>query len=117
MVRFVGLLRFDLETLGIGAGEKFPAEIYDIYIDKGSRESKKWKERLMALGVDKKEAEKVAHIVLASSFFRGWGENETKEGIEIICRSWEIERAPSEYDNLKYIRPYIEAAEDEADGE
>jgi hypothetical protein len=112
LVRFVGLLKFDFETLGIGVGGQFPIEIYDIYIDEESRELKKWKERLIALALDKNEVKKVAHVVLASSFYRGWEANDTKEGIEIICRSWEIERAPSEYDKLKYIRPYIEAGKE-----
>lgn len=106
-----GVLRFEYETLGTGAEEEhnIPLEIYDIYIDEGSEEQNRWAQRLRVLGVDAKNSKKVFHVVLASSFVRGWGKNKESEGINIICRTVSVYPAPEHYHGAEYSRPTIEA--------
>ncbi len=89
-ITFSGLLRFDFETVGIGGGEKYPIEIYDIYEFPESPEKLRWYGRLQFLGISEKNLNNLHHIVLASSHFRGWGRNEEIEGLNIICRNYEI---------------------------
>lgn len=86
-----------------------PLEIYDIYHDDFSDERSRWIERLLALGESQQEARRVFHIVLASSFFRGWGKHEHLEGINIICRQVQIKAAPGEYKGIEYQRRRIES--------
>jgi hypothetical protein len=83
-IEFIGLLKFEFETLGVGIGEQAPIEIYDIYSLEESEEISRWSQRLERLG--DADPKRVKHIVLASSFYRGWGEREPLEGIELICR-------------------------------
>ena len=90
-VRFLGVLRYEQETLGDGSHLISPVEIYDIYALKESVELQRWRDRLRALGHSKKDLLGLSHIVLASSFYRGWGENEHLEGVNLICRNVEIE--------------------------
>ena len=112
---FTGVLRFDFETLGNGAGEAFPIEIYDVYCLDDSAECERWRERLRVLEGPRADASKVRHVVLASSFYRGWGQNEDDEGINIVCRDVEIDYAPAKYSKHRYDRPTIEAGEEGLD--
>ena len=88
-----GVLKFEYETLGSGVTQDSsqPVDIYEIYIDKESEETIRWKKRLKELG----EREiKVYHIVLASTMHRGLlHDNKDMEGIQIICRNVSIEKA------------------------
>jgi len=111
-VTFTGLLRWELETVGSGAGEMFPPEVYDIYHLEGSDEMKRWEQRLRFLEEGSRGSPKVLHIVLASSLFQGWGDREYLDGIHIICRGYEIAPAPAKYAHLKYTRPTIDGAPD-----
>jgi hypothetical protein len=117
LIRCEGVLRLEYETLGDGSdsynSKSPPLEIYEIYNDQTSDERSRWVDRLKILGVAKSEANKVYHLVLASSFARGWGERENMEGISIICRRVSVMPAPKEYDGLEYSRPRIEAAQNE----
>ena len=83
---FTGLLRLDFETLGNGEDDMHdcPIEIYDVYQDYSSKEYLRWKRKTNPTHND------LYHIVLASSFIRGWGENESNEGINVICRNFDI---------------------------
>ena len=110
LIEFKGVLSLEYETLGSGTGENYdiPLEIYDIYNDRSSKERSRWIKRLQLLGVDAKDANNVLHIVLASSFMRGWGENEGIEGISIICREVTVMQAPNKYHGMEYARPRIE---------
>jgi hypothetical protein len=45
--------------------------------------------------------------VLASSFIQGWGENESLEGITIVCKNWEIKPPPTKYRGKEFSRPRI----------
>lgn len=114
MITFYGVLRLEFETVGDGqsAAHAAPVEVYDIYDDVGSKEQRRWAERLRDLDVLDNDARKVRHIVLASSFMRGWGRNENMEGIQIICRDVRVEPAPRDYDGYQYRRPWIEADEE-----
>ena len=87
-IKCEGVLRLEYETLGEGEPNKFgaPIQIYDIYNDKKNPERKRWVERLKRLEIATEQAEQIFHVVLASSFIRGWGKNEDIEGINIICR-------------------------------
>jgi hypothetical protein len=115
LIKCEGVLRLEYETLGDGGGLSHlpPLEIYDIYNDETSTEKKRWAARLKKLGVKASEAEKVHHIVLASSFARGWADREYLEGINIICRRVSVKPAPSKYSGQEYSRPRIEGASDE----
>jgi hypothetical protein len=112
MIKLFGVLRFEYETTGIGFGEEFPVEIYDIYNYSDSEEFKRWNERFVDLELSKKDQEKLCHIVLASSYYRGWGKNEELDGIHIICRKWSVDYAPKEYEDYRYERPYIDAGDE-----
>jgi hypothetical protein len=111
LIECKGVLRLEYETLGDGRSSfnNIPLELYDIYNDVSSQERHRWVKRLKLLGVDAKDANNVFHIVLASSFMRGWGENEDIEGINIICRSVAVKHAPDEYQGMEYSRPRIES--------
>lgn len=111
-ITFTGLLRWEFETVGSGAGESYPAEVYDIYNYEGSDEMNRWRQRMADLNEDTKGPSEVLHVVLASSFFRGWGEREELDGIHIICRGYRICPAPREYYGREYSRPIIESSDD-----
>lgn len=115
LIEFGGVLRLEYETLGNGKDESYgtPHEIYDIYNDNLSAERQRWVKRLNLLGVGARDADNLYHIVLASSFMRGWGNNEHLEGINIICRSVTIMHAPKEYRGLEYSRHRIEGSADD----
>lgn len=111
MLTFGGVLRFEYETVGDG-GESAgiaPLEVYTIYNDSQGSERRRWVERLTQVGVSRSEANKVWHVVFASSFARGWGANEHLEGPQIVCRSVTVERAPGDYTGSEFRRPRIEA--------
>jgi hypothetical protein len=114
-IRCEGVLRLEYETLGDGSDLSHapPIEVYDIYNDEESRERARWIDKLQILGVPKSQAGKLYHLVLASSFLRGWGEREYLDGIHIICRKVTVEHAPSRYKGQEYSRPRIEGAPDE----
>jgi hypothetical protein len=105
------VLRLEYERLGIRSmqNDEVPLEIYDIYYDYFSEERNRWIERLLLLGESDKEAQRVFHIVLASSSVRGWGKRERLEGINIICRQVRIKAAPDQYKGMEYRRPRIES--------
>ena len=86
-----------------------PLEIYGIYYDYFSEERSRWIQRLLLLGESEKEAKRVFHVVLASSFIRGWGKHEHLDGINIICRQVQIKAAPGQYRGMEYRRPRIES--------
>jgi hypothetical protein len=111
MITFRGLLRFEFETVGGGRGVPLaPLEIYSVYRETDSSELRRWRARLVALSPKEPEQPDVFHIVLASSFQRGWGEKSGLEGIQIICRQYYIESAPQDYRGSEYSRPRIEGA-------
>lgn len=104
-VDFFGVLRIEYESVGDGTEEKnAPIEIYSIYENKKSDEYKRWNDRCQKIGVNSE----LHHIVLASSFIRGWGEKEHLEGISLICRGWKVKYAPYKYEKEKYHRPKTE---------
>lgn len=111
LIQLDSVLRLEYESLGIRSTQngEAPLEIYDIYYDYFSEERSRWIQRLSLLGESEKEAKRVFHIVLASSFIRGWGNHEHLEGINIICRQVQIRAAPSEYKGMEYQRPRIES--------
>ncbi|MDH3976834.1 MAG: hypothetical protein OEV42_21440 [Deltaproteobacteria bacterium] len=109
MIKLIGVLRVEYETTGIGFGEEFPLEIYDIYNCIDSEEFQRWNKRFHDLELNQKDRNKLCHIVLASSYYRGWGKNEKLDGIHIICRKWSVDFAPKKYEKYKYERPYIDA--------
>lgn len=114
LVECKGVVRLEYETVGDGISHnaRVPLEIYDVYIDHSSDEQQRWKERLKLLGDGTAgKPRRIFHVVLASSFIRGWGKNEYLEGINIICRSVSVRRAPPKYNNFKYSRPKITADE------
>lgn len=106
---FSGVLRFEYEVTGEGIGEAFPIEIYDIYKLEESDELNRWKKRLELLEIPNDQVEKLNHIVLASSFYRGWGKNKDLEGINIICRDVTVCPAPAHFEKFKVKRPTIES--------
>jgi hypothetical protein len=110
-IRCEGVLRLEYETLADGSNLQHvaPLEIYEIYNDEKSDERLRWINRLLDLGMAKFEANKLYHLVLASSFVRGWGENEGMEGINIICRKIVVKPAPPKYRGQEYSRPKIDA--------
>lgn len=71
-------------------------------------ERHRWVERLKQLGEPPHAVASVKHIVLASSTQRGWGARESLEGIQIVCRDVNVERAPRDYKGGEYSRPRIE---------
>lgn len=108
LIKFFGILRIEYETTGIGYGEEFPIEIYDIYDYNDSDEFMRWKKRFVDLDLSKEDQTKLCHIVLASSYYRGWGKNKELDGIHILCRKWSVDYASKKYENFKYERPYID---------
>lgn len=112
-LRFSGVLRFEYETLGNGAGEAFPIEIYDVYELSESVEKDRWTQRLRTLADSADQSPNVHHVVLASSFYSGWGKNEQQDGINVLCRAVQIGHAPPDYGSHTYERPVIEAGEEE----
>lgn len=111
LIECKGVLRLEYETLGDGedSGNVAPLEIYEIYSDKSSDEWQRWSNRLKSLGFSASKATSIYHLVLASSFIRGWGDKEYIEGINIICRNVTIKPAPKSYRGLEYSRPRIDA--------
>lgn len=110
MLTFSGVLRFEYETVGEGTeSDAGPLEVYTIYNDLQSEERARWVTRLHDVGVPRHEAERVWHVVLASSFARGWGRNRQLEGLQIVCRDVRVERAPADYRGAQFRRPRIEA--------
>ena len=106
LVKFYGVLRFEFETLGIGSSQPFPLEIYDVYILENSSETIRWQERFRSLE-DEGPLGTIYHVVLASSFAQGWGQNDELDGISIICQGWDIE--PTIIDDTEvFISPIIE---------
>jgi len=104
-ISFYGVMRVEFETVGDGVSTtETPLEISDIYVDVESAESGRWAKRAEELGI----ADGFRHVVLASSFARGWGAREDLEGISIVCRGWEIDSAPNGYRGKKFGRPRIE---------
>lgn len=100
LIEFDEVLALEYESLGIRSMQKqeAPVEIYDIYNDYLSEERKRWVERFRVLGESEEKANCVHHIVLASSSMRGWGEREKIEGINILCRNFQIRPAPAKYE-------------------
>lgn len=111
-ITFHGLLRFAMETIGAGTGPACPLELNDIYVSLGSLQPERWKRRLVQLGLLESEATEVKHVVLANAFFRGWGEFEGSEGLDIICLGFDISPGPSRI-GRKYISTAIEGGIDE----
>jgi len=104
-IQFFGVLRVEYETVGDGTEEQIaPVEIYAIYEDRASDEYRRWNDRARDIGIDGE----LHHIVLASSFIRGWGENESLEGITLVCRGWKINPASLKYKGKEFSRPRIE---------
>jgi hypothetical protein len=98
LIECTGVLRFEYQTVGDGTDESgTPVEIYEIYDDRESEERRWWVDRLKVLGVSASEAEKVHHIVLASSFICGLEKRESLHGIQIICREAKVNYAPGKY--------------------
>lgn len=109
-IKFFGVMRVEYETVGDGIDEDVsPIEIYEIYENRESDEYYRWTERARNIGI----TEEIHHIVLASSFIRGWGKNENLEGITIVCQGWTIEPASPKYKGKEYYRPRIEAGSGE----
>ena len=98
-IEFDEVLRLEFESLGIRSlqHQEVPVEIYDVYDDYFSEERKRWIDRFRLLGESEEKAKRVHHIVLASSSIRGWGEREKMEGINILCRSFQIRPAPHQF--------------------
>ena len=73
------VLRLEYESLGTRSiqSDEAPLEIYDIFYDYFSDERNRWIERFLLLGEREEEAKRVFHVVLASSFVRGWGKHES----------------------------------------
>jgi len=97
-IEFIGVLRFEYQTRGDGSdGSGPPVEIYEIYEDRKSQERRWWVDRLKVLGASPADAEKVHHIVLASSFISGVEKRESLQGMEVICRVANVSYAPGKY--------------------
>jgi hypothetical protein len=107
-LQFVGLLQLELRSMGNGRSpdSRVPPEIYDVYSDDESEEFQYWASRLALL--EGQRPKDLKHVVLASSYLRGWDDREGLEGISIVCRSIEIGHAPSRYQGHEYSRPRIE---------
>lgn len=86
-VTFSGVLRVEFEQTGIGSHDSYPIEIYEIYQCVDSPERLRWEKHLKELGVINPT---VFHIVLASSYYRGWGSKDYLEGINIVCTGYKI---------------------------
>lgn len=106
-----GVLRLEYETVGDGSPTvseelDIPLEVYDVSNDTESEEYSRWKKRLEDLEI-KTDTSSLYHIILSSSFLRGWGKNESLEGISIVCRKVTVEQAPLDY---KKKRGHCESA-------
>ena len=109
-VRFSGVLRFEYEIRGDGLeATDNPVEIYSIYSREEGAQWDRWRKRLQALGGGAIKDVKLFHVVLASSFASGWGDNEDLEGISVVCREVIVEPAPDEYVGREFSRPSIPA--------
>ena len=82
LIQFDEVLRLEYETLELRSmqSHEAPVEIYDIYNDHLSEERSRWINRFRLLGENMEEANRVFHIVLASSSMRGWGRTSTSKG-------------------------------------
>lgn len=108
-IRFYGVMRLEFETVGDGDNTTgTPVDISDIYIDTRSVESVRWAKRADQLEI----ADGIYHVVLASSFMRGWGAREDLEGISIFCRGWKVDTAPNNYRGREFSRPRIEGSDE-----
>ena len=111
MIVCEGVLRFEMEHAGPGSEvtqNEAPIEVYTVYNDLDSCERQRWIRRLIGLGVSDEQARAIWHLVLASSFMRGWGDNEDLEGMSIVCRSVAVRPAPAEYAGREFSRPRID---------
>jgi len=98
LIECTGVLRLEYQTVGNGFDESgTPIEIYEIYDDRESEERRWWVNQLKLQGISPAEAEKVHHIVLASSFICGIEKREYLDGIHIICREARVNYAPGKY--------------------
>jgi hypothetical protein len=111
-LQFKGVLRFEFEITGDGSSSRplVPIEIYDVYYSGKKVERQRWVKRLKALGLASHEAKQVRHVVLASSFARGWGTRQGLEGLSIICRQVKVQRAPTKYHRSGFTRPQIQGS-------
>lgn len=107
-IRLTGVLRVEYEMLGMGVGEEFPIGVYDVYALEEGNQVERWRDRLLLLGATADEARSVREVVFASSFYRGWGENEAIEGMSIVCRAVEVDRCLGDIAKRLYERPSIE---------
>lgn len=112
-IRLYGVLEIEFETLGEGdpPEPQVAPEIYDVYDDPSNMVAKRWTKRLEELSLNHLE---IHVITFASSFFRGWGENNDLEGIRVICRDFSVEQASGNYNEQGkcYPRYRIEAGEE-----
>lgn len=109
-IRLSGVLAIEFETLGDGQPQSghVPPEIYDVYDDASGSAGERWKRRLHELGV---RDFSVHVITFASSFLRGWGDKSDLEGIRVVCRNVNIERAPRVYHGQEFSRPRIQGGD------
>lgn len=107
-----GVLRIEMESVGEGSESEpaLPPEIYDVYTSRSSQEFRRWLNRMKDLGESSSQGDPVYHVVLASSFLRGWGENESLEGISVICREFSVQPASEQYRGKEFSRPRIPGA-------
>ena len=86
VISFRKILSFFYETTGFGMPEIFPVEIYEIYLLREEKYSR-WLNRLEELGSNEGS---LYNIILASSYYQGWGENNSLEGLDIVCKELDI---------------------------
>ncbi len=111
LIKMSGILRVEFETLGTGDifTDEVPPEIYDVYFNTESDEYNRWVKRLNTLEVA--NPEQLHHIIFASSFLQGWGERESIDGIEIICRRYEVMIAPDSFSSIS-VYPRLRIPDD-----
>lgn len=87
---FTGVLKFEFETTGAAFPHYLPVDIYDVHVQKSSKELQRWKYRLEQLGIETE----VFDVILCSSTLRGlFHDRKDLEGIQIICREIELNEA------------------------
>jgi hypothetical protein len=94
---FLDVLRLELEVSGPQAYPG-PVEVYEIYLEEGE-EYHRWREWLA------KPDRPIYHVMLASSFARGWGKNEALGGISVVCGAYEIEDVTSQWPDEHRVDP------------
>jgi hypothetical protein len=64
-LQFDGVLRLEYETLGAGGDDPydFPIQIYDVYLNRASKEYKRWYKRLKSLD-ELKRKDDLFHVTL-----------------------------------------------------